>query len=145
MRLQNATLLVSLLALSMPVERVEHRKSFVEQAKEAWHQSGEGRMPQIEEGFYVLEAGNVGPLHRHISSTQRFADLQVPYPKGAIGIVHTHPPKVDGAPSPGDVEAAKQTHMFIWVLSTKGVYRVNPDGQVIKVAENVDEWLKEGQ
>jgi hypothetical protein len=74
MRLQNATLLVSLLTLSTPIERVEHRKPFVERAKEAWHQAGEGRMPQIEEGFYVLEGGNVGPLHRHISSAQRFAE-----------------------------------------------------------------------
>ncbi|PYQ60055.1 MAG: hypothetical protein DMF58_09455 [Acidobacteria bacterium] len=61
-------------------------------------------------------------------------------PDNVVAIVHTHPPRMDPRPSPGDIKAAQRLGLAIYVLTRHGIYAADPSGAVVPVIERPD-WI----
>jgi hypothetical protein len=62
----------------------------------------------------------------------------------AAGSVHSHPtlPGFSDKPSKNDIEVAKQTKKNVWVVSSSGLWNVDPSGEVSNVYQSPT-WFKD--
>jgi len=58
-----------------------------------------------------------------------------PVPAHAVAIVHTHPAVVDPKPSQQDMETARRLGMPVYTVSRAGIWKAEPDGQVVAVED----------
>jgi proteasome lid subunit RPN8/RPN11 len=68
--------------------------------------------------------------------------MEIRVPKDAIGSAHTHPNDRQDDPSPADIQAAKKTNKWVWVVSRDGLYSVSPKGDVQHIYKSSD-WMSE--
>jgi hypothetical protein len=127
---------------------LENTPDFREAAKKAYSSVGYGDLPQ-EAGFMVSKTGKVSPpqLGKEIASgeTSGSTTFQIP-PEGVFATVHTHPrPTMNKRwtqePSPPDTEVAKKFKQNVYVITTSGLWQVEPSGKVNHVFTNSD-WMK---
>lgn len=120
---------------------IENSPAFKEATQEAWKKTGYGQNPLVESGFAVDKDGQSVMPHSEMSPKGQVPQETLKYPPGAMGTVHTHPDSTSPKPSQNDINAAKTTHKTVWVASKRGLFAVDPAGQVTQVYSDPD-WMK---
>jgi hypothetical protein len=105
---------------------VENSYDFRSAAQQAWKASGSGTQNR-EAGFVTYKE----PLHMSDQvPANPGSEMEIRMPKNALGSAHTHAIDRQSDPSPADVEAAKKSGKWIWVVSRAGLYSISPKGAV---------------
>jgi hypothetical protein len=127
---------------------LEHNPAFKEAARKAWREADYGDLAQ-EAGFIVSRAGKMSAVRLgpeiHPSETVGYTAFNIP-PDGVFATFHTHPRpsmtrKWIQGPSQVDIEVAKAFRQNVYVVSSVGLWLVEPDGTVLHLFANED-WMK---
>jgi hypothetical protein len=110
---------------------------------ELWKDSAFGNDPNRTERAAWIIRNNDGSFkfHRWRSSGAWASETWVgALPENIVGQAHTHPTKRDPRPSPKDRSLSKKRNVSLYTISLHGVWRVDPEGKLTKVAGN--NWNK---
>jgi RHS repeat-associated protein len=113
-----------------------------------WRKAGYGFYPE-ERAAWIIDSDGVRSCLIWPWTAQRKREtFGGPIPKGAGGIVHTHPtrhPQTPSSPkpSPEDCKTAMNRNMPVYVVSHEGVYKCEPCGRIsLEEKENPTRWCK---
>jgi hypothetical protein len=119
---------------------VENSPLFRTTARKAWDESVSGMDPTTEAAFEVDKTGATGLIRTERSPKGSIPKDRVEADPDSLGVVHTHPNAFTHGPSDNDIAAAKKAHKTIWVVSSGGLYSVDPGGNVEHVYKDPN-WL----
>lgn len=97
-------------------------------------------MAAQEAGFIVYDDGSFGPMVT-TNDTPGHGEIKFPALPHAAAYVHSHPNNLQDKPSAGDIQAAKKSGKFVYVISRSGLWQVAPDGKVTQIHDGTS-WLK---
>jgi hypothetical protein len=140
----------ALVTLKQPTEEgvLEHSEDFKAAAKKAWARVSYGEFQQ-EAGFMVDKAGKMSrvQLGKEIGQSETVGStvFQVPL-EGIFANLHTHPRPIVSKkwvqqPSQADIDVAKDNRQNVYVLTSSGLWQVEPDGIVNHVFASND-WMR---
>ena len=119
---------------------LEHSVAFRKAAKNAWNATRNGT-EAIEAGFSIDQYGRPGKIQTSMGDRGDAAhNLKIISSSTAMGTLHVHNKFGVPTPSENDIRAAKTLHKMVYVASQKGLYSVDPDGNVLHVFDGVD-WF----
>lgn len=110
-----------------------------------WKDAGFGNDPNRTEraAWVILGPGGSYSFERWPSSGARNSEIwRGPIPGNAVAQVHTHTAIADEKPSRSDTRAAQRTGMTIYVISSKGIWSVSPNG--LKKKQSSQPWQRDG-
>jgi hypothetical protein len=97
-----------------------------------WKDSAFGMDPNRTEkaAWVILNSGGSFSFKRWPASGARNKEIwKGPVPDHAVALVHTHPVVVDEKPSHRDIQAAQKLRMVLYIISSKGIWSIAPNGQ----------------
>jgi hypothetical protein len=119
---------------------VENSPLFRATARKAWDESVSGMDPTTESAFEVDKTGGTGPIRTQRTPKGAIPRDTVDVEPDSLGAVHTHPNGFTHGPSDNDIAAAKKAHKTIWVVSSGGLYSIDPGGSVEHIYKDPN-WL----
>ncbi len=117
---------------------------------ELWRDSAFGKDPnRTERAGWILRNSNGEPeyLKWPTTAARSSESWEGPIPQNTIALAHTHPATKDPKPSAGDRLLSKNIRVAVYTISEKGIWKVTPDGIVVKEADfdwhkNAKEYAK---
>jgi hypothetical protein len=107
-------------------EAEENTQKFRDAANMAWGNAASG-LVRKEAGFIDYK----NQSYPNQVPAQQGTELSINMSgKNVLGSAHTHPNERQEDPSPADIDDAKKTGKWIWVVSRGGLYSVSPKGDV---------------
>jgi hypothetical protein len=129
----------SLVTLKQPTEEgaLERDKDFKAAARKAWSWVSHGEFQQ-EAGFMVDRAGKMSgvQLGKEIGQSETVGSTVFHVsPEGIFANLHTHPRPILNKkwvqqPSQADIDVAKDNQQNVYVVTSSGLWQVEPDGTV---------------
>jgi hypothetical protein len=123
---------------------LEHSAAFRKAAENAWRATHNGAAP-YEAGFSIDKDGRPGKIQMSMFATViAKTHLTIASSPTALGTLHVHTKYGEPVPSDGDIRSAKTLHKIVYVESRKGLYAIDPDGNVRHVFDDVEWFSKKG-
>lgn len=127
---------------------LENTPEFREAARKAWASVSYGDLPQ-EAGAMILPDGKATRIQvgKEIGSTERRGSIVFRIPADGVFVtIHTHPRPTAGKrwiqePSQVDIDLARKNRENVYVVTSSGLWQVEPDGKVNHLFVNND-WMR---
>lgn len=107
-----------------------------------WKDSGFGQDPKRTErsAWIIQHSDNTYECQRWPRSDAPNKEFWTgPVPYNTVAQAHTHTSAVDPKPSQNDRKFANRTNVILYTISGKGIWKITPDGEVTREA-NQDWW-----
>jgi len=107
-----------------------------------WIESGHGKeFQQREVAGWIIYGTNEYRCRKWPTSNERKKQVWIgSKPNDAVALAHTHPVNVDPKPSITDRSLAMKIGIPIYTISSKGIWKVNPDGVISQ--EEGSKWQR---
>lgn len=122
-------------------DALENTDSFEKGAAAAWEAIGNGH-EKAESRVNFTKYGQPGTIFKEPLTFNGEGHQEQNYSPAAAYLMHTHSNTLKAEPSDADKEAAIKSKRTIYVVSSRGLFSVDPTGKVTQVFDNPN-WMSQ--